>query len=153
MSQAQCQITPKKGQQNHLELLPKAAAKSIPEQEEEPLPFICLIHPVPLLKTGEKLLHKSPSWQVDVLMLTLPSHLHTKIQQQVLVGECMCQISSTALLFRTSWQQSSWILAEWIISSAQFYPGNKQVLNCNNRIHLLLEFNVAPLSWNSWLLL
>lgn len=105
------------------------------------------------LKTREKLLHKSPSWQVDVLMLTLPSHLHTKIQQQVLVGECMCQISSTALLFRTGWQQSAWILAEWIMSSAQFYPGNKQVLNCNDRIHLFLEFNIAPLSWNSWLLL
>lgn len=43
MTWTQCKITPKKGQQNHLELLPKAAAKPIPQQQGEPLPFICLI--------------------------------------------------------------------------------------------------------------
>lgn len=39
MSWAQCQITPKKGQQNHLELPPKAAAKPISKQQESPFPL------------------------------------------------------------------------------------------------------------------
>lgn len=82
------------------------------------------------------MLHKSTSWNVDVLILTLPLHLHTKIQQQVLVGENMCQISNNAIRFRTGWQECACILVEYIIISAHLYPGYKQVLNHNNRIYL-----------------
>lgn len=57
---------------------------------------------LPLLETSDKkMLHKSTSWNVDVLIRALPSHLHTETQQQVLGGERTCQISNNAILFRT----------------------------------------------------
>lgn len=94
---------------------------------------------LPLLETSDKkMLHKSTSWNVDVLILALPSHLHTETQQ-VLGGERTCQISNNAILFRTGWQECAWILVEYIISSAHLYAGYEQVLNCNNKIHLLPE--------------
>lgn len=51
----------------------------------------------------------------------------------------MRQTPNNAIRFRTSWQEHACILVEYIIVSAHLYPGYKQVLNHNNRIHLLPE--------------
>lgn len=51
----------------------------------------------------------------------------------------MRQISNNAIHFRTSWQECACILVECIIISARLYAGYKQVLNRNNRTHLLPE--------------